>query len=198
MPPAAPGAPPAGQPGAPGAPPGGWQGGYAPPPYGYGAPPYGYAPPYYYYPPPVSILPPATLPYEEGENIPPGYELKTRPVRSMVIAGSITFGAPYLISLLTGATELAAQGSDGTKFAPMFAPIVGPFITIGTAKSDGAGTLWLVLDGVAQTAGAVMLVYGLVADEKYLKRATQPGTAELLTHPTVMVGPRSAALRWQF
>jgi hypothetical protein len=164
---------------------------------GYGAPPAGYYPPYGYYPPPINVLPPATLPYEEGESVPPGYTLKTRAVRSMVIAGSVTFGATYLVSLLTSATILAADSNDGKQLAPMFAPIVGPFITIGTARAEGAGTLWLVLDGLAQTAGAVMLIYGLAAEEKYLQRNPM-GTADLVLRPDVLVGPGSASLRWKF
>ncbi|APR75065.1 Hypothetical protein A7982_00411 [Minicystis rosea] len=143
------------------------------------------------------MLPPATLPYEEGEAVPPGYQVKTRPVRSMVIAGSVTFGATYLVSLLTAATVLAADSRDGKQLAPLFAPVVGPFIAIGTTKSEGAGTLWLVLDGVAQTAGAVMLIYGLAAEEKYLQR-TPMTAAEIITHPQVFIGARSASVKWQF
>lgn len=215
MPPAAP----PGQP-APGAPPAGWPG-YAPQPYGappygaqpygaqpYGAPPYGaqpygaqppgyYPPPYYYYPPAMNMLPPATLPYEDGESVPHGYQVKTRPVRSLVIAGAVTFGATYLVSLLTAATVLAANGADGKPLTPLFAPVVGPFITIGTVHADGAGSLWLVLDGLAQTAGAVMLVYGLAAEEKYLQRTPQTA-AEALLHPMVLVGPGSTSVRWKF
>lgn len=164
-------------------------------PPGYGAMPPGYYPPPYAFYPQVNVLPPATLPYEEGESVPPGYQLKTRAVRSMVIAGSVTFGATYLVSLLTASTVLAADSDDGKELAPLFAPVVGPFIAIGTAKAEGAGTLWLVLDGLAQTAGAVMLIYGLAADEKYLQRMPQ-GTA--LFKPEVFVGPKSASLRWKF
>jgi len=147
----------------------------------------------------MNVLPPATLPYEEGESVPLGYQVKTRPVRALVIAGSVTFGVTYLLSLLTAATVLAANpDSSGSKsLTPLFAPVVGPFITIGTVKADGAGSLWLVLDGLAQTAGAVMLIYSLAAEEKYLHRAPQTA-AELLSHPMVLVGPGSTSLRWKF
>ncbi len=158
-----------------------------------------YYPPYFYYPPAPAILPPATLPYDEGQTIPPGYELKKRPIRSMVIAGSITFGVTYLVSILTAATVLASDSDEGKKLAPMFAPAVGPFIAIGTAKADGAGTLWLVLDGVTQTAGAVMLIYGLAAEEKFLERTpTKTSALFKLTHPEVRIGPRTGVVRWTF
>jgi hypothetical protein len=162
-----------------------------------------YYPPYYYYPPQgalPAILPQAMLPFEEGQTIPPGYELKARPVRSMVIAGSITFGVTYLISILTASTVIASDSNDGKKFGPMFVPAIGPFITIGTTKSDGAGTLWLVLDGLAQTAGGAMLVYGLVAEEKFLERKATEKTSALfkLTHPEVRIGPRAGLVKWTF
>jgi hypothetical protein len=192
----APGAPPA--PGAipqPGVP---WPG-YAPSTYGAppGAAPVYYAQPYaqpYYYPPPMTVLPPATLAYSEGDPVPPGYELKMRPVRSLVLAGAITFGTVYLVSALAGASLVAADSNNNLGFAPMFAPFVGPFVTIGTQHASGAGALWLVLDGLGQIAGATMLIYGLVNHEQILKRTPYAR----ITHPEVLVGPGSTALRWQF
>jgi hypothetical protein len=168
---------------------------------GYGAPAYypppGYYPPPSYSPPGASLIPPTTLPYEDGQTVPHGYRIKARPVRSLVVAGSVTFGATYLASLL-GAAAVVAGSDDGKSFTPLFAPVVGPFITIGTAGSSGAGTLWLVLDGLVQTAGATMLVVGLAADEKFLERAAsgEATPLESLAHPQVMMTPGGAALRW--
>src|SRR5262249_22310473 len=146
---------------------------------GYGAPGGGYypPPPYYYYPP-GTVLPPATMPYEEGEPIPQGYSVKSRANRSLVIAGAITFGAPYIVSALVAATVISADSSSGSDLAPLLIPCVGPFVTIATARAEGAGTFWLVLDGVAQTGGVVMFIAGMVAQEKYLQRAP------VLTQPT--------------
>ena len=140
------------------------------------------------------MLPPATLPYLEGEAVPQGYQVKTRPVRSLVLAGAITVGLTYVGSALSAASLIAANSSENTGFAPLFAPIVGPFITIGTARASGAAALWLTLDGLGQITGATLMIYGLASEEKVLKR-TPLG---LLTHPDVMVGPGSTALRWRF
>jgi hypothetical protein len=154
---------------------------------------YGPVLPYYYYPP--AILPPAKLPYEDGDPVPPGYQVKTRAMRSMVIAGAVTLGVPYLVSLLTASTVLADDSRQGGRIAALYAPIVGPFITVGTSRAEGAETFWLVLDGVAQTGGAVMLIYGLAAKEKYLQRETTPSAS---LAPEVILGPRAAALKWIF
>ncbi len=166
--------------------------GYYPPPTGY------YPPPAGYYPAPMNVIPPPTLPYEEGQTVPPGYQLKTRSVRKAVIAGAVVFGSIYLTSLLAGATAISIDSSNGSQYAPLFAPVVGPFITIGTAHASGAGTLWLVLDGLGQAAGAATLIYGLAADEKYLQYSGPAAALDVLAHPKLVLGPGSAAVRWTF
>jgi hypothetical protein len=170
----------------------GWPG-YAPPGT-YPAYPPGYYPSPYYYQP---LLPPAALPYEDGQSVPRGYRVRARPVKSLLIAGSITFGTTYLASVLAGATVLANGLQDGKAASPLFAPVVGPFITIGTAGSGGATPL-LVLDGLVQLGGIVMLICGAAIEEKYLQRyaAGEASPLEALVHPDVILGPRYGGLRW--
>ena len=194
---------PTGQP-APAPQPGAWPG-YAPPPGygypspGYGAPPGYYPPPYSYYTPGANLQPPATLAYDDGQTVPHGYQLKTRPVRSLEIAGSISFSVTYLTSILVAAPVLANDPTSGKPLAPLFAPVVGPFIAVGTAHSNGVGTLWLVLDGLVQTGGATMLILGLAAEEKYLQRsAARLDPLDRIAHPDVLVGPGAASVRWTF
>jgi hypothetical protein len=143
------------------------------------------------------VLPPPTLPYEEGQTVPRGYRVRARPIKPLIIAGSITFGSTYLASVLVAATVLANGIQDGKATAPLFAPVVGPFITIGTTGSGG-GTPFLVLDGLAQLGGMVMLICGAAIEEKYLQRyaAGDVGPLEALVHPNVILGPRYGALRW--
>jgi len=146
----------------------------------------------------MNVIPPPTLPYEEGQTVPAGYQLKTRSVRKAVIAGSVVFGSIYLTSLLAGVTAVSIDSGSGAQFAPLFVPVVGPFIAVGTAHSSGAGTLWLVLDGLGQAAGGAVLIYGLVADEKYLQYHEQSAALDVLAHPKVFLGPGSAGVRWTF
>jgi hypothetical protein len=168
-----------------------------PPPGGYPGYPPGYYPPPYPYYQGAPLLPPATLPYEEGQSVPHGYRVRARPIKPLIIAGSITFGTTYLASVLAGATILANGVDGGKATAPLFAPVIGPFITIGTAGSGGTTPL-LVLDGLAQLGGIVMLICGAAMEEKFLQRyaAGEVGPLEALVHPDVIVGPRYGALRW--
>jgi hypothetical protein len=167
--------------------------GYGQPPPGYGQPPAGYYPPPGYYYPPPTLMPVLTLPYEDGDPIPQGFTVRSRANRSLLIAGSIAFGAAYLSSVLTAATTISADSSGGAEFAPLFAPVVGPFIAIGTAHAEGAGTFWLVFDGLAQAGGLTMFVAGFLNEDKYLQRTPQASVK-----PAVLVNPGGMSLKWRF
>jgi hypothetical protein len=167
-------------------------------PQGYG-PPGGYnVPSPYYYPPPVNLIPPPILPYEEGAPIPPGYALRSRADRSLLVAGSITFGAPYILSALVAGSVVSSDATLGGRIAPLFIPCIGPFITIGTARAESAPTVWLLLDGLAQSGGVALFITGLVAHESYLKRAASLSQPTALLKPEVLVGPGTTQLKWRF
>jgi hypothetical protein len=170
--------------------------------------PYYPPPPYAYYPPPATyydtagmgLAPPTTLPFEDGQTVPYGYTLETRRVHSMIIAGAVTFSSTYVTSIIAAMSVLSGGSSNGSQLDPLFVPVFGPFITIGTAQARGAATVWLALDGLAQTGGLTMFVYGLVAREKYLQRKSHEasGALDVLARPEVVVGARAAGLRWAF
>lgn len=137
---------------------------YAPQPT-YGQPP----PPAGYYGTPVystPLLGPKVLDWEEGEPVRPGYHPETRVRKGLVIGGAVTFGTVYLLTALIGAVatdvDEATGGSSGD-IVPLFIPVVGPFIAIGTLHPPTTGGFFLALDGVAQAAGVAMFIYGLAA-----------------------------------
>jgi hypothetical protein len=111
----------------------------------------------------------------------------------LVIAGSVTFGTTYILSALVAATTLSADASGGAEFAPLFVPVLGPFISIGTAHAEGAGTFWLVFDGLAQAGGMTMFIAGIVLEEKYLQRTMQASLK-----PSVLINPGGMNLKWRF
>lgn len=145
----------------------------------YGAPaPYGQPPPGVYYAPPSAPSPgyptgPRIMDYEEGQPIPEGYHVETRARRGLIIGGAVTFGVTYLLSVLVGLsaeTADVASGGTGESFTPLYIPLAGPFVTIGTAEAKGGGIFVLMLDGVAQVAGATMLIGGLASPATKLVR----------------------------
>ena len=162
--------------------------GYAPPPANYAPPPAGYAlPPGYAYPPvyiPLARAPagPATLPYKDGYPIPDGYHPEKELRTGLIIGGAITFGLMYLLPAVPAAM---------TRDKSLVVPIAGPFIQLGHLDftpgiedrgfTSGAAVL-LVIDGVAQAAGAAMLLAGLTTKRDVLVRNDVAGV-------TVRVAP---------
>ena len=149
----------------------------------------GYPPPQY---PPAMMIGPSRLPYAEGDPILPGYEIQSRPRISMAKAGIGVLAPLYGLSVLFGGTYLGSERGEGKMYGPLLVPVVGPFITMGTADTEEFGTMILAINGLGQAAGAALLVAGMLSNEKYLALRSAS------IRPEVFVGPSSMALRWQF
>jgi hypothetical protein len=113
--------------------------------------------------------------YEEGQPIPPGYHVDTRIRKGLVIGGAVTFGVVYLFSVLTGVLIDSANevvGNESSGYEPMYIPLAGPFVTMGTASDDlsSGGVALLAILGVAQVGGVGMLVAGLAVPKTELVR----------------------------
>lgn len=171
------------------------QSGYAPPP-----PPPGFegqvapaapVPQGYYVP---MAAPPAAGPrritdWEPGEPIPPGYHPITRVRTGLVIGGSVTFGVIYVLNVMVAAI---AHDVGTSKLTPLYVPIAGPFIQMGTTSS-AIGNFWLVLDGLAQAGGVAMLIAGIAAPKTLLVRNDLAKQKKLELMPTPMTfGSNSA------
>jgi hypothetical protein len=140
-----------------------------PPPREYTAPLYQATQPSYV-PQSVAMSGPRVISdWEEGEAIPPGYHQSTRIRKGAVIAGSVVFGIFYLIS-----TGVAAAGADvhpgaANPEAALWIPGIGPFIQIGSTSS-ATGDWALAVDGIAQSGGLALLVYGIASPRPVLVR----------------------------
>ncbi|MDI3289481.1 hypothetical protein [Polyangium sp. 15x6] len=160
-------------------------------PYPYPPPPYGYRLP--------SVVPqpePEVLEYEEGKAIPPGYTRVQRNRRKLVIAGTVLLATAYSISLM-GATTSVLSGDE--RFAMLYIPVAGPFITIAAARRDvpsGLRSIFL-LDGFTQIVGTALLVTGIAWKEDFLQRNDTLEPKEALV-PELLIGPGSAGMRLRF
>lgn len=153
-----------------------------PPPPGYGQPPPGYGQP----PPPpqggyygapsgygAPMMGPRVLDWEEGDPMRPGYHPETRIRKGMVVGGAVTFGVTYLFTALGGAIAsdvLRTTSGGSSSVLPLFIPAVGPFVAIGTMGANVTGGFFLALDGLAQSAGIALFIYGLAAPKTVLVR----------------------------
>jgi hypothetical protein len=151
---------------------------------------------------------PRELEYQEGQPIPPGYQLRPAVRKSMVVTGLALFGGLWAASTVLGASldssssRTCAFGPSGPvscktdDYRPMYIPLAGPFITIATAHADSSGGLALGVIGVGQVVGAGLLIAGLANPTKKLVR----DDVVAMTRPTVrpVVGPMSAGLAGTF
>jgi hypothetical protein len=179
--------------------------GYPPP--GYGAPGYppGYAPyPYAPYPYPYYTAPPAPpppiLPYEEGQDVPQGYHVEARANRKLIAAGAGVLGGTWAFSALVAGLVMADNSGNDKGYAPLFVPVVGPFISLGTShldfSRDGGLGAFLILDGIAQVGGATLLIVGLVKDKHVLVRDSAPRAPSVPTGPQATSNPGAPRAPW--
>lgn len=121
--------------------------------------------------------------YEDGEPIPPGYHAETRVRSGLVVGGAVTFGCMYLLSVLVGAAMSDAK-KDSERYASasgyssssskedgdfLFVPVAGPFLQM-TKTESSSGNVVLAIDGIAQAAGATMLIVGITSPKTVLVR----------------------------
>jgi hypothetical protein len=108
------------------------------------------------------------IPFREGTSVPRGFRLDSSPRVALVATGASVSGALWLISTVTaiGLDKQAPVDGDPNfddMYWPMFIPVIGPFIAIGTADSSGTGAGILALDGALQAGGLAMMIAGFVA-----------------------------------
>jgi hypothetical protein len=143
---------------------------YPPPvqPYGQQPPP-GYNP-YPAAPPPPPVAGPWKMPYEDGQPIPPGYRVEERVRTGAIVGGALALGIPYLIGLTIASAD---NFQDNTRW--LMVPVAGPWLLIGATKDSSCAAdtvcvdqgfntvvrFYLALDGIAQAAGTVLLIWGL-------------------------------------
>lgn len=111
--------------------------------------------------PPVAVAPPVA---EHRE---------TRMQPIPIVAGSVLLGASYATGVIGGAMLDVCLNVFGPPTPcdhphwPMYIPVAGPFIALGTASAanrlDGASAAFMIADGIAQVASLSLLVYGLAA-----------------------------------
>ena len=114
--------------------------------------------------------------YEEGEPIPPGYHPESRVRTGLVVGGAVTFGVMYLLSVLVGAAisdankvNKAYGGNGGETGDLLYVPVAGPFLQM-TKTESSSGNVTLAIDGIAQAAGATMLIVGITSPKTVLVR----------------------------
>jgi hypothetical protein len=139
---------------------------------------------------------------------PRGYHLEENPRKGLVVSGAVVLGTTYFLSAMIG----ISSGNKDDRW--LMLPIFGPFFDIAARNEHGCGTgstastaacevfdpvikFYLAFDGIAQTAGAVLLATGFifpkkefVSDTYYGTRTSTPLVANWTVVPQVVPGSR--------
>ena len=176
-----------------------------PPPYTYN---YGYSS-RVGYPSHAQAAPRVIEGWEPGDPVPDGYRPDTRSRSGLVKAGAATLFSVYGLTAIVGSFFVLAEdvdaedgvdgnGIDSEDYYPLFIPVVGPFVTIGTAQTDRAASTVLVANGIAQTAGLAMFIAGFAAQQDVLVRIPTYGQAVVEMKPLIGAGFQGVGVNGSF
>lgn len=132
---------------------------------------YGY-PPGYGYPGGVAYgaprrFRPVVSPYTGGP-VPPGAHVERRPITGLIVAGSVVFGVPYLVTLFAGLICSAPRLCGDPTLPWLMMPLAGPLIVLGSPRTATETYPVLILDAVLQVGGVAMLIAGAAAQRAVL------------------------------
>jgi hypothetical protein len=136
-------------------------------------------------PPQAPSVGPMKMDWDDRRPAPAGYRLESHIREDLVISGAVTLGTFYALTALGAAISNDLEKGSATA---LYIPIAGPFVQLGNSTSE-TGKFFLILDGLIQTTGAVLLVAGLVAPKTV---AVREDVAKIRIRP--VVGPGSAGL----
>ena len=109
---------------------------------------------------------------------------------AMATTGGVTLGVTWIASGILGYVSKdwnAGMGGGGKLFDgystwPMWLPVVGPFVTIGTTAEKSVPWFFIVPAALGECTGLALLVAGLAASES----ALEPND---VARPTIYVTP---------
>lgn len=97
--------------------------------------------------------------YHEGDVVPDGYHVETRPRSGLAWLGAGLFGVPYTLTAIVG---LAGRDPDNRW---LLVPVFGPIIYVANSDTSGdfaaQGVAFLALDSIAQATGLTLLAVGV-------------------------------------
>jgi hypothetical protein len=129
------------------------------------------------------------VPYAGGP-VPAGFHVEERPRKGLIIAGAVVVGVPWVLGItFASGNNPSFENQSGW----LVIPALGPWITLAARKkstycstsytssgsstctyvddgSDSAMRTLLILDGLTQAAGTIMLVAGLASPKKVVTR----------------------------
>jgi len=98
---------------------------------------------------------------------PQGYELQSRRSIPLIVSGSVTLGVAWYVAFVVGYFGLILESFDSShdnqasSWGLVMVPVAGPFLGALTLDTSATARTALVIDGLAQVGGIVMLAMGV-------------------------------------
>lgn len=125
----------------------------------------------------------------------------SRPNLGLIISGAVMLGVGWLVNILISLpagddpfSSASTEAWDAFRFSS-FVPIAGPWIQLGvkpTGFTDDYWSVWLLIDGLLQGAGTIMLIAGLASPSVETVYADAETGFELAIAPSI--GPSHTGL----
>lgn len=136
--------------------------------------------------------PPAAQPGYPGAPTPSYGYRSDRPRRGLIVAGSLTLGITWGLTVATTAAVVGITGGQGGDVALTAIPVVGPWACLAGCEAPGDYAVALVLSGLVQAGGLTMLVLGAVmrttVEMPTYTFGSSPRSARLTVSPTDLGG----------
>jgi hypothetical protein len=133
------------------------------------------------------------IPWDQDKPVPPGFRLGSGPRWGLFVGGMATFGFSYLTGVILAANDVRLTGQDeelevsSGRNDPLYAPLIGPFVALGTEERPAGEQALLAVGGLLQAGGLTLAMFGLAGREVWLERDVALGLA-----------PGGASLRLSF
>jgi len=120
--------------------------------------------------------------------VPQGYAMDSDPNWGLVGGGIGLLAAGWTMSVLVAAVAMSVEENEADEltpterddgiapsdWSPLYIPVAGPFVAIGTLEASGSGLGLLVADGILQAAGLLGILLGaLDPDYKVVRVSSQ-------------------------
>ena len=114
--------------------------------------------------------------WTEDRAVPDGFELREGRRWGLVVGGAATFGFAYVTGMVMAALDVRLTEQDieeevsSGRNDPLYAPLIGSFVALGTEDRSAGESALLVAAGVLQSGGLALAMAGLVTREHWLER----------------------------
>jgi hypothetical protein len=97
----------------------------------------------------------------------------------LVGVGIGLFAAGWVTSAFAALMAASADKTSADEWTPLYVPVAGPFIALGTLDPKPSGTGLLIADGILQAGGALAIIIGLLDERHKLVRTSASRSVEI-------------------